>query len=76
MQSTEIPRAILPVIIMPMSTGMPRKPTPPKTSQIGMIFGIIAITPATIERSDRIMTIEIVRHAAVKLCQNPSKISC
>ena len=75
-QSTEMPSAMLPVIIIPISTGIPRKPTPPKTSQIGMMFGTIAITPAVSDLSDNSITIKIVRQAAEKLFQKPSKISC
>ena len=37
---------------------------------------LIAIAAVTNERSEMIITIEIVTTAAVKLCQKPSKISC
>ena len=74
MPSTAIPSAMLPDIIIPMSTYQPAQPSTPKTSRIGVRLGIIATTPVPSDLSETTITIVMITNAVRKLSQNPVKI--
>ena len=74
MPSTAMPRAILPDIIIPISTYQPAQPRRPKTNRIGVRLGIIATTPVVSDRSETTITTVMMTKAVRKLFQNPEKI--
>ena len=68
------PSAMLAVIMIPISIAQSSHPSVPKTSRMGVRFGIMAISPAETDRRANIMTMVISTNADAKLFQNPSKI--